>query len=54
MAHVPAFYRGADGKELRSPVTGLPMDPIVIPNVLVRSLVSGYIEDKLRALAAGR
>ena len=41
-----------DGKELRSPKTGLAMQPLFVPNVMARTLVLEYCEAKLRALKA--
>jgi hypothetical protein len=38
----------ADGKELHSPMTGLPMDAMYFPNVSMRGMVLDYIEARQR------
>jgi hypothetical protein len=39
----------ADGKELHSPMTGLPMEAMFFPNVSIRGLVLEHIQARQRA-----
>ena len=45
-----SFAPSADGRELRSPMTGLPMSPTFIPVVLIRKQALEYREAKRREL----
>ena len=53
MVGVAALCVFADGKELYSPMTGLPMDAMFFPNVSIRCQVLEHIEARQRERKQG-